>query len=183
MLSRPATVNIGLGSELTDLRQGSTRSPTSSTPPRPSTRSQGHPFSFQSRRGGGTAVVLYSLTGARKRHDINPLASLRDVLPRLSAHPADQLDERLPDVRFASHPSARRETAAWAGVEAKPGSQPVVRRAKPRPRILKRPASVSWECPSAATVGHVRVEPEGRRSGAGPRRDATRADDPGPHTA
>ena len=47
-----------------------------------------------------------------KRSDIDPLAHLRDVLPRLPAHPADQLDERRPDVRFASHPSARRETAA-----------------------------------------------------------------------
>jgi hypothetical protein len=133
MLSRPAAVNIRLGSEPTDMRQGSTRSPTSSTPPRPSTRSQGHPLIFRSRRGGGTAMVLYSSTGTRKRHDIDPLADLRDVLPRLPAHPADRLDERLPDVRFASHPSARRETAARAGVEVKPGSQPVVRRANPRP--------------------------------------------------
>jgi hypothetical protein len=112
MLSRPATVNIGLGSESTDMRQGSTRSPTSSTRFRPSTRSQGHPLIFRSRCGGGTAVVLYSLTGTRNRHDFDPLADLRDVLPRLPAHPADQLDERLPDVRFAPHPSARRETAA-----------------------------------------------------------------------
>jgi hypothetical protein len=57
-------------------------------------------------------VVLYSLTGTRKRHDIDPLAYLRDVLPRLPAHPADQLDEQLPDVWFASHPSAQREAAA-----------------------------------------------------------------------
>jgi hypothetical protein len=45
-------------------------------------------------------------------------------------------------------------------------------RANPRPPILKRPAGVSWECSSAATVGHVRVEPEHRPSGVGPGRDA-----------
>jgi hypothetical protein len=49
---------------------------------------------------------------------------------------------------------------------------PVVRRANPRPLLLKWPAGVSWECPHAATVGHVRVEPGRRRSGAGPGRDA-----------
>jgi hypothetical protein len=142
MLRRPATVNIGLGSEPTDMRQGSTRSPTSSIPPWPSTRSQGHPLIFRSRLGGGTAVVLHSSTGTGKRHDIDPLTYLRDVLPRLPAHPADRLDELPPDVWFASHPSARRETAARAGVEVKPGYQPVVRRANPRPPISKRPAGV-----------------------------------------
>src|SRR5262249_10638435 len=34
--------------------------------------------------------------------DIDPFAYLRDVLRRLPAHPADQLDELLPDVSFAS---------------------------------------------------------------------------------
>jgi hypothetical protein len=98
MLSWPATVNIRLGSEPTDMRQGSTHLPTSSPPPWPSARSQGHPLIIRSRRGGGTAVVLYSLTGTRKRHGIDPLAYLRDVLPGLPAHPADQLDEQRPDV-------------------------------------------------------------------------------------
>ena len=63
-------------------------------------------------RGGRTAAVLYSLTGTCKHHDIDPFAYLQDVLRRLPAHPADQRDELLPDVWFASHPSARRQAAA-----------------------------------------------------------------------
>jgi len=47
-----------------------------------------------------------------KHHDIDPFAYLQDILRRLPSHPADQLDELLPDVRFASHPAARRQTAA-----------------------------------------------------------------------
>jgi hypothetical protein len=47
-----------------------------------------------------------------KHHDIDPLAYLQDVLRRLPSHPADRLGELLPDVWFASHPSARRKTAA-----------------------------------------------------------------------
>jgi transposase len=63
-------------------------------------------------RGGRTAAVLYSLTGSCKHHDIDPFAYLQDVLRQLPSHPAGQLDELLPDVWFASHPSARRKTAA-----------------------------------------------------------------------
>jgi transposase len=63
-------------------------------------------------RGGRTASVLYSFTGTCKHHDIDPFAYLRDVLRRLPTHPTVQLDELLPDVWFASHPLARRQTAA-----------------------------------------------------------------------
>jgi transposase len=63
-------------------------------------------------RGGRTAAVLYSLTGTCKHHDIDPFAYLQDILRRLPTHPADQLDELLPDVWFASHSSARRKRAA-----------------------------------------------------------------------
>jgi hypothetical protein len=63
-------------------------------------------------RGGRTAAVLYSLTGTCKHHDIDPFAFLRDVLNRLPSQPPDRLGELLPDVWFASHPSARRKTAA-----------------------------------------------------------------------
>jgi hypothetical protein len=63
-------------------------------------------------RGGRTAAVLYPFTGTCKHHDIDPFAYLRDILGRLPTHPADQLGELLPDVWFASHPSARRKTAA-----------------------------------------------------------------------
>ena len=52
------------------------------------------------------------MTGTCKYHDIDPFAYLQDILRRLPAHPADQLEELLPDVWFASHPSARRKTAA-----------------------------------------------------------------------
>jgi transposase len=63
-------------------------------------------------RGGRTAAVLYSFTGTCKHHDIGPFAFLVDVLRRLPSQPAGRLDELLPDVWFASHPSARRKTAA-----------------------------------------------------------------------
>jgi hypothetical protein len=42
----------------------------------------------------------------------DPFAYLQDILRRLASHLADQLDDLLPDVWFASHPSARRKTAA-----------------------------------------------------------------------
>ena len=60
-------------------------------------------------RGGRTAAVLYSFTGTCKHHEIDPFAYLQDVLGRLPSHPADQLEELLPDAWFASHPSARRK--------------------------------------------------------------------------
>jgi transposase len=63
-------------------------------------------------RGGLTAAVLYSFTGTCKHHDIDPFAYLSDILRRLPSHPAEQLDELLPDVWFTSHPSARRKKAA-----------------------------------------------------------------------
>jgi hypothetical protein len=63
-------------------------------------------------RGGRTAAALYTFTGTCKHHDIDPFAYLRDILHRLPSRPADQLDELLPDVWFASHPSARRKRAA-----------------------------------------------------------------------
>jgi transposase len=63
-------------------------------------------------RGGRKAAVLTSFTGTCKHHEIDPFAYLRDILHRLPSHPADQLDELLPDVWFAAHPSARRKKAA-----------------------------------------------------------------------
>jgi hypothetical protein len=63
-------------------------------------------------RGGRTAAVLYSLTGSCRHHGIDPFAYLRDVLGCLPTRSKDQLGELLPDVWFASHPSARRGTAA-----------------------------------------------------------------------
>jgi transposase len=63
-------------------------------------------------RGGRTAAILYSMTGSCKHHDIDPFAYLTDILRRLPSHPAQQLDELLPDAWFTSHPSARRKKAA-----------------------------------------------------------------------
>jgi hypothetical protein len=65
-----------------------------------------------SNRGGRTAAVLYSFTGSFKHHEIDPFAYLRDILGHLPTHPADQLEELLPDVWFASHPSARSKRVA-----------------------------------------------------------------------
>jgi hypothetical protein len=52
------------------------------------------------------------LTGTGKHHAIEPFAYLDDVHRRLTPQPAGRLDELLPDIWFASHPSARRKTAA-----------------------------------------------------------------------
>jgi hypothetical protein len=58
------------------------------------------------------AVDLYSFTGTCKHLGIDPFMSLQDVLRRLPSHPADRLEELLPDVWFREHPSARRKSAA-----------------------------------------------------------------------
>ena len=47
-----------------------------------------------------------------KHLDIDRFAYLRDVLRRLPAQPVDQIEEVLPDVWFAVHPSARSKSAA-----------------------------------------------------------------------
>jgi transposase len=63
-------------------------------------------------RGGRTAAILYSLTGTCRHHGIDPFAYLQDVLRRLPAQPAGELDAFLPDAWFAAHPAARRKKAA-----------------------------------------------------------------------
>ncbi len=57
-------------------------------------------------------VVLYSIVGSCKRHQVDPFAYLKDILDRLSTHPADRLGELLHDAWFASHPHARRKVAS-----------------------------------------------------------------------
>jgi len=52
---------------------------------------------FGSDNGGRTAAVLSSLIATCKRHRIDPLAYLRDVFERISAHPQNRLEELLPD--------------------------------------------------------------------------------------
>jgi transposase len=47
--------------------------------------------------GGRTAAVLYSLVASAKRHGLDPFAYLRDVIGRISDHPARRLADLLPD--------------------------------------------------------------------------------------
>jgi transposase len=49
--------------------------------------------------GGRTAAVLTSLIATCKRLDMDPLAYLRDLFGRISAHPMYRLEELLPDKR------------------------------------------------------------------------------------
>ena len=48
-------------------------------------------------KGGQTAAVLMSLCMTCKDRGIDPQAYLRDVLDRISTHPAKRIDELLPD--------------------------------------------------------------------------------------
>ena len=52
---------------------------------------------FGSDRGGKTAAILASFTATCKDLKIDPFLYLRDILERISAHPARKLDELLPD--------------------------------------------------------------------------------------
>jgi transposase len=58
---------------------------------------------YGSDNGGLTAAVLTSLIASAKRAKIDPVAYLRDIFDRISAHPAGRLDEFLPDQWKASH--------------------------------------------------------------------------------
>ncbi|RUL81006.1 IS66 family transposase, partial [Tautonia sociabilis] len=50
-------------------------------------------------RGGRTAATLMSLVQSCKRNGNEPFAYLRDVLDRVSTHPASRVDDLLPDRR------------------------------------------------------------------------------------
>jgi hypothetical protein len=52
---------------------------------------------FGSEGGGATAAILFSLTETCKLLGVEPWAYLRDVLDRVSTHPARRIDELLPD--------------------------------------------------------------------------------------
>ena len=52
---------------------------------------------FGSDHGGRTAAVLNSLIATCKRLHIDPLAYLREVFERISAHPKHRLEKLLPD--------------------------------------------------------------------------------------
>jgi transposase len=60
-------------------------------------------------RGGETAAVLLSLCTTCKNLGIDPQAYLRDVLARVSTHPANRIEELLPD-----HWQALRQAGATA---------------------------------------------------------------------
>src|SRR5262249_62006886 len=75
-------------------------------------------------KGGETAAVLMSLCTTCKDLGIDPQAYLRDVLDRISTHPAKRIDELLPD-RW-------QELRRAGGAAPGPRPQPPGRRA-PRP--------------------------------------------------
>ncbi len=52
---------------------------------------------FGSDRGGRTAAILSSIAQSAKRHNLNAYLYLRDVIARISDHPANQLRDLLPD--------------------------------------------------------------------------------------
>jgi len=52
---------------------------------------------FGSDNGGRTAAILFTVTQSAKRHGLNVYTYLRDVISRISDHPANQLHELLPD--------------------------------------------------------------------------------------
>ncbi len=49
-----------------------------------------------SEAGAWRAAVIYSLVASCKLNDIDPFRYFRDVLVRVSTHPADKIDELLP---------------------------------------------------------------------------------------
>jgi len=50
-------------------------------------------------KGGRTAAILFSLIATCRRHQVEPMAYLRDVLTRIAATPIHQLPDLLPDRR------------------------------------------------------------------------------------
>ena len=50
--------------------------------------------------------MLTSFTATSKRHGIDPWSYLTDVLARLPSHPANRIDELLPDAWAAARHSA-----------------------------------------------------------------------------
>jgi transposase len=72
---------------------------------------------FGSDVGGATAAVLYSLVQTCKHLGIEPWRYLRDVLERLPTHPAERLEELLPN-RWAE---AQRAVAAASAAQADTG--------------------------------------------------------------
>jgi len=59
--------------------------------------------------GGQTAATLMSLTASCKAWNVEPFAYLRDVLERVSTHPASRIAELLPDCWKPAEPAGRKE--------------------------------------------------------------------------
>jgi len=49
-----------------------------------------------SEAGAWRAAIIYSLVASCKLNEIDPFRYFRDVLSRVSIHPADKIDELLP---------------------------------------------------------------------------------------
>ena len=60
-------------------------------------------------RGGQTAATLLSLVQSCKNLGNEPFAYLRDVLTRVSTHPASRIDDLLPDRRVLPEPARDRK--------------------------------------------------------------------------
>jgi hypothetical protein len=56
--------------------------------------------------------MLNSLVASCKRHHVDLFAYLEGILSPMPSLPPEQLGELLPDVWFASHPSAGRKAVA-----------------------------------------------------------------------
>ncbi len=52
---------------------------------------------FGSNNGGRTAAILFSIAHSAKRHNLNAYSYLKDIIARISDHPANQLHQLLPD--------------------------------------------------------------------------------------
>ena len=65
-------------------------------------------------KGGETAAVLMSLCMTCKNLEIDPQAYLRDVLDRISTHPAKRIEELLPDRWQRVAPLRRRRNGLTA---------------------------------------------------------------------
>ncbi len=86
-------------------------------------------------RGGETAAVMYTLIMSCKRHCIDPLAYLNDVLDRIKTAGPDELEAMLPDRWIESHPDARMKERVQESHAA--ADRKRVRRAIRRQQLVK----------------------------------------------
>ncbi len=52
---------------------------------------------FGSDKGGRTAATIFTIIQSAKRHNLNLYTYLKDIINRISDHPANRLDELMPD--------------------------------------------------------------------------------------